>query len=85
MALAIDITHGCGLNNEARHYLLLKKSKIILYLLFILQYRPFNQLYITNNTERFNFKSGCAVHNAKLTKTDWLVVLQLEFWLDTNF
>ena len=31
-------------------------------------------LYITNKTERFSFKSGCAVHIAKLTKTDWLVV-----------
>ena len=36
-----------------------------------------NQLYITNNTKCFSFKSGCAVHVAKLTKTDWLVVLQL--------
>ena len=33
-------------------------------------------MYITNNTERFSFKSGYAVHVAKLTKTDWLVVLQ---------
>ena len=42
MALAIDITDGLGLINEAHHELrtvelLLKKSKVMLYLLFILQ------------------------------------------------
>ena len=31
MALAIDITDGRGLGNEARHELQLKKSKVILY------------------------------------------------------
>ena len=35
-----------------------------------------NQLYTTNNTKRFSFKSGRAVGVAKLSKTDWLVVLQ---------
>ena len=48
----------------------------MLYLPFISQEKPFNQLYITNNTEYFSFKSGRAMHVAKLTKTDWLVVLQ---------
>ena len=33
-------------------------------------------LYITNNMEHFSFKSGHAVHVAKPTKTDCLVVLQ---------
>ena len=42
------------------------------------------QLYITNNTKRFSFKSGRSVCVAKLTKTDWLVVLQLEFRLNTT-
>ena len=46
--------------------------------------KPFNQLYITNNTEHFSFKSGHAMCVAKLTKTDWLVVLQLEFHLNTT-
>ena len=46
--------------------------------------KPFNQLYITNNTEHFSFKSGRAVCIAKLMKTDWLVVLQLEFHLNTT-
>ena len=41
-----------------------------------LPFMPFNQLYITNNTECFSFKSGHAVCIAKLTKTDWLVVSQ---------
>ena len=31
MALAIDITDGRGLSNEARRELLLKESKIMLY------------------------------------------------------
>ena len=38
--------------------------------------KPFNQLYITNKTKHFSFKSGRAMHVAKLTKIDWLVVLQ---------
>ena len=33
--------------------------------------KPFNQLYITNKTERLSFKSGCAVRVAKLIKEDW--------------
>ena len=45
--------------------------------------KPFNQLYITNNTKHFSFKSGCSVHVTKLTKTDWLVLLQLEFRCNT--
>ena len=45
----------------------------MLYLPFV---KALNQLYITNNTENFSFKSGRAVHVAKVTKTDWLVVLQ---------
>ena len=53
----------------------------MLYLLFISQYKHFNQLYITNKAERFSFKSGRAVCVAKLTKPDWLVVLQYEFLL----
>ncbi len=34
MALAVDITNGCGLSNEARHELLSKKSKVMPYLPF---------------------------------------------------
>ena len=32
--------------------------------------KPFNQLYITNKTERFSFKNGHAVLVAKLIKED---------------
>ena len=49
----------------------------MLHMPLILQKKPFNQLYITNNTKRFGFKSGRSMSIAKLTKTDWLVVLQL--------
>ena len=37
MALAIDITDGRGLSNEARRYLLSKKSKVMLYMPLISQ------------------------------------------------
>ena len=37
MALSIDLTDGCGLNNEVHHYLMLKKSYVMLYLPFISQ------------------------------------------------
>ena len=36
------------------------------------------------NTKRFSFKSGHSVSVAKLTKIDWLVVLQLEFRRNTT-
>ena len=45
---------------------------------------PLSTLDITNNTKCFSFKSGRAVRVAKLTKTNWLVVLQLEFWCNTT-
>ena len=53
-----------------------KKSKVMLYLPFITRSKPFNQLYITNKTEHFSFKSGRAVRVAKLIKEDWPIVLQ---------
>ena len=65
MALAIDTIDGRGLSNKARCELLPKSSKIILYVPFVSQEKPFNQLYITNKTERFSFKSGCAMQFAK--------------------
>ena len=60
MAPAIDTVDGWGLSSEARHELLLSKSK----------------LYITNKTEHFSFKNGCTVRVAKLIKEDWPIVLQ---------
>ena len=34
------------------------------------------KLYITNNMERFSFKSGRSVRIAKLIKEDWPMMLQ---------
>ena len=76
MALAIDTIDGWGLSNKARRELLPKNSRVTLYLLFISQYKAFNQLYITNKTERFSFKIGRAVQFAKLINEDWPIVLQ---------
>ena len=48
--------------------------------------KPFNQLYITNKTERFSFKSGRAMRVAKLIKEDWPIYktafksLSLKYW-----
>ena len=44
----------------------------MVYLSFI----AFKQLYITNKTERFSFKSGRVLQVAKLIKEDWPMVLQ---------
>ena len=76
MGLAINTIDGRGFSNEARREVLPNKSKVTLYLLFISQYQAFNQLYITNKTERFNFKSGCSVWVVKLIKEDWPIVLE---------
>ena len=67
MALAIDITDGCGLSNEACRWLPSKKSKVMLY---FPQLKLFNQLYITNKTEHFTFKSGYAVRVTEFIKED---------------
>ena len=32
--------------------------------------------HVTNKTERFSFKSGCAMRVVELTKEDWPTVLQ---------
>ena len=52
------------------------KSKVTQYLPFISQYDAFNQLYITNKTECFNFKRGCAMGVVEFIKEDWPIVLQ---------
>ena len=76
MVLAINIIDGRGLSNKMRHELLPKKSKVMLYLPFISQQKAFNQLKITNKTERFSLKSGLAMQFAKLIKEEWPIVLQ---------
>ena len=84
MALAIDIADGCGLSNESVLLVTVEEEQGIAVFAVHFTVKLFNQLYITNNTERFGFKSGRAVHVTKLTNTDWLVVLQKEFRLDTT-
>ena len=69
MALAIDITDGHGLNNEAHHYLMLKKSCICR---SFLSKRPFTSCTLLTILSASVLKVGIA----KLTKTDCLVVLQ---------
>ena len=81
------------ISNEARHWLLPKKSKVMvmLYLLFISQYKAFNQLYITNKMERFSFKSGHAMRVYKrrpaysvtvriLAQNNFIKVLSRKYW-----
>ena len=49
-----------------------KNSKAMLYLLFISQYKVFNQQYITNKTERFSLMGmPCRLQSllAAITKT----------------
>ena len=60
MTLAIYITDGRGLSNKVRHELLLKKGNAVLAVHFTVTVKA-DQLYITNKTECFSFKSGCAV------------------------
>ena len=63
MEVAIDTIDGGDLSNEVHCELL-----PMLYLLFISQQKPFNQLYITNKMERFSYKSRRAVRVAKLKR-----------------
>ena len=66
MALAIDTTDGRGFSNEARGELLPKKSKVMLYLLFITRQKQFNQLYITNKTHFRGVLCGFEAYKTRL-------------------
>ena len=70
MTLAIDITDGCGLSDEAHHELL--QGNVVFAIYYMV--KGVIQLYTTNKTERFSFKSGCAMQVAKLIKQDWLIL-----------
>ena len=41
--------------------------------------KPFNQLYVTNKTERFSLKSGRTMWVAKLIKEDWPKCYSMNF------
>ena len=71
MALAIDTIDGRGLSKEGYCELLPKEQGNAI---FAVHYM-FNQLYITNKTEHFSFKSRHAAWVAKLIKQDWPIVL----------
>ena len=71
MALAIDTIDGRGLSNEARHEL-----QDAVFVVHFTVKGIYSQLYITNKTECFSFKSGHAVRVVKLIKEDWPIVLQ---------
>ena len=75
MALAINVTNGRMLAS------LVTVEEELGGAVFVIHFiaKPFNQLYITNKTECFSFKSGHAVHVARLTKTDWLTMLNANF------
>ena len=66
MALAIDITDGRGLSNEACCEFLPKKSIC----------HSVRSKRLTNKMECFSFKSGCTMWVAKFIKEDWPIVLQ---------
>ena len=65
MALTIGIT-AWSYNEVCRELLL--KSKVMLYVPFISQCKLFNLLYFTNKMNRFSFKSGRAMQDAKFIK-----------------
>ena len=58
-----------------------KKAEVRLYQLFIWQQKTFYLSFVANKTMHISFKSGCVVQVAKHLKGDWLIVLQLQFWI----
>ena len=58
MALAIKITDGRGLSNEALREVLMEKSKVANAFFSAVNSRLTSCSYITNKTERFSFESG---------------------------
>ena len=61
----MDIIDGYGLCNEAHREFLPKKSKVFAIYFTV---KSFNQLYISNKTERFSYKSGRAMQVVKLKR-----------------
>jgi len=61
VALVVDVIDRRGHSYEIRHQLQPKKTKVRLYMPFILQQKTFYPSFITNKTKRFSFKIGCVV------------------------
>ena len=72
MILAVDITDGRGLITKSVVNSCQRRQGNGVFVVV----NAFNQLYITNKTKRFSFKSGRALQVAKLIKEDWPIVLQ---------
>ena len=72
MTLAVDITDGRGLSNEALHELLPKKRKVMLYLQFITR----TSCTLLTRWSTSVLKSGRAMRVARLIKEDWPIVLR---------
>ena len=68
MTFPINTVDGRGLSKAAHCELLSKQTKVMLHFPFISQEEPFYQLYYTNKTECFSFKSGHAMWVEKLIK-----------------
>ena len=66
MAAIIDIVSRRGLRIEARCRNHPNKSKLSLYKPLLHLYSHLQQLYISNNTKRLSYKSGCGVRGRTL-------------------
>ena len=62
MAAIVNIDSRHGLRIEAHHRNQPNKSRLGLYKPLLHFYSHLKQLYISNKTEHFNYKSGCGVH-----------------------
>ena len=68
MAAIVNIDSRHGLRIEAHHRNQPNKSKLALYKPLLHFYSHLKQLYISNKTEHFSYKSGCGVHECILIK-----------------
>ena len=62
MVAIVGIVSRRGLRNEMRCRNQPNKSKLVLYKPLLHCYSHLKQLYMSNKTERFSYKSGCGVH-----------------------
>ena len=61
MAAIVSIISRCGLRNEAHHRNQPNKSELALYKPLLHFSSHLKQLYMSNKTERFNYKDGCGM------------------------
>ena len=77
MVLDINIIIVHGLSNKTSPQLQPKNPKAIkaVFNVIITAVKVLYELYITNKTEHFSFKSGCVVWVTKCLKEDWFIGL----------